>query len=333
MYILNCTNTNDIFVENSYKHYGVQHSASVVVSDYGISWVNRHTGVWHYDGQNFTNLIKDKIDPIDLGINKRNIDGTKCGIREGDVPVVMFDPVGKNLYVIPDVYQNRTAYGSGSFTATNFNQDALVYNFESTDWYTSNGLLYDSTASAITNSVFNRNGNILYLKSGVAGTSYPLSGTHGLVMLDSSQLASFNANRTLGFETKEIDFGDVSTWKKVYKVIIKYRKACAFSATATRGIAVSFRINGSDSYTQVNNTTYDTNFRRDYMQSYKDGATNDTTDDWVVQEFIPASPMPRLKTFSVVFGGVHVHSEFEIDSISVAYRMVGVSQGLTEISA
>ena len=51
------------FLEDTFMHKGVPHSASVCKTDYGIAWANT-TGCYLYDGQKVIDLLEKKGEPL-----------------------------------------------------------------------------------------------------------------------------------------------------------------------------------------------------------------------------------------------------------------------------
>tara|TARA_R100001594_G_scaffold146173_1_gene197250 strand:- start:3491 stop:5974 length:2484 start_codon:yes stop_codon:yes gene_type:complete len=116
--------------------------------------------------------------------------------------------------------------------------------------------------------------------------------------------------------TRDIDFGDPSRRKKVYKVYISYR-----------GTGTNVNINyGTDGGTcsgtfntcNANGTTTGSGTNNNPLDSSDVGSTT-----WVKAELKPSSAINNINTFQLKISGT-IQTDFEINDISIVYRDKGV---------
>ena len=113
------------------------------------------------------------------------------------------------------------------------------------------------------------------------------------------------------FKTKDIDFGNLSQKKKVYKLAITHKGKyidSGGSATADTNVAVSYSIDGSDSYTVI-------------------GTDLRNQDNWTTTEIDLPSPI-TCYSFQIKFenssGTGLVPHNFEVNDIAITFRPLGI---------
>ena len=297
MYVVNFSDPDEWFVEGSYHNYGVTHHSSVVTSDYGISWINRLTGVLHFDGQSVTNLIKDKFDFYDLGF----------GLTDGIITATHISPLGyesksKELYLRID--------GNKNSTGGNESKHGWCYSFKAQDWYLTYSF-YDNTtvdgAEAQTNFLNTNDGDLIYYRTSTADDkSYPntdSSNTTAFRVIDPLTRLTPTADLVARLQTKEMDFGDASLDKIIYKVIIKHKQ----------GGSGGWTVKGIPNGDYSNPVTLSTSLT---------GASDDV---WSITEHLPpgGDAFKNIKTFAVELLAPTSNGDdnFQLDYINVIYRL------------
>ena len=297
MYVVNFTDPDNWFVEGTYNNYGVTHKSSVVISDYGVSWFNQHTGVLHFDGQQVVDLTKDKLDFNDFGFGLTN--GV---VTDTHITCLGFETKSKELYVRIDANKNGTGDGSVS------SKHGWCYSFKSQDWYLTYALYdneTDDTAEAQTNFINTNDGDLVFYRTNTGGSiAYPLSLTTnatGFRKISPSVRLTPDADAIAKYQSKEMDFGDAAIDKIIYKVIIKHR----FGTASGDGWAVKGIPNGNyGDIVTLSNTLSD-----------DDG-------DWTITEHECGSEFKNIKTFAIELVAPTSNNDpaFEVDSINVIYR-------------
>tara|TARA_R100000008_G_C3583839_1_gene170606 strand:- start:465 stop:3095 length:2631 start_codon:yes stop_codon:yes gene_type:complete len=122
---------------------------------------------------------------------------------------------------------------------------------------------------------------------------------------------------TISVITKDIDFGQPSVRKKVYKVYMSYK------GTGNGSITVQYSINGD--------TDTLSPFYRTGSDGLSDKTNSDTTplysnvgtDDWVLAELRPVTSIKNCYSIQLHIGG-STGADFEINDISVVYRLKNI---------
>ena len=184
----------DWFLESSSKYQGVRHSEAVKRTQYGVVWANTQ-GLFIYDGTSIKNLSENKI-----------LDSDWAGhITDGSG--IIYDEQESMVFVISDMGSDGDAYmcdlKKGTFT--------FIINF-----------ILD-TYDGITNSVDSEDNNT-YIGTDIG------SGVDIYKLYRSPQTVDASTT-SYQMRTKNFDFGDPSTEKKIYAVYLTY-KTDAGSASA-----------------------------------------------------------------------------------------------------
>ena len=119
--------------------------------------------------------------------------------------------------------------------------------------------------------------------------------------------------------SKDIDFGNPSVRKKIYKVYLSYKGD-------GRAITIGYRINGE-------NAASPSNFYKINSDGSSSNATDSTTplhsasvgvNDWLKAELKPVSSINNVNSFQLVIGGASTDANFQINDISISYRTKNV---------
>jgi len=316
MYILNFTDPNNFFIEAQYHYYGVNNQGSVCRSDYGISWVAPRYGIMHYDGSSITDLTEEKLTIEQMCWDMSNQDTTPRGIRGEDRPSIAFEPMSRQLIVIMDNFFNYTGLWAG-----NYSEVAWSYDFNSKDWMLMDKFQYDvANKKTLTNFIDSGAGYLITIKTETTGDDYPHFNALSVPFkCDPNGLIAYNSVNIPQFWSKELDFGDMGSYKHVYKVVIKYKKSCNATGPTT-GFRVQAAINGN--YDSLKNMT---------TTASANGWLNSSANEWTIQEFKPSniSEFKNINTIAIALtasGTSSVFEGFEIDSINLVYRVKSVAR-------
>lgn len=272
------------FLEDTFMHKGVSHTASVCKTDYGIAWVNEF-GCYLYDGQK----VNDLLEKGGIQVIKESEWAAFAG-KTSAYPMIGYIPKKRQLLVTDDI----GATGDGSI---------YIYDMVTKSWVKgSAGTMPNSTVK--TNFVNDWNGDLVFAHT----TGTPLKWNDGSA-----------ATGSLSLKTKDIDFGQPSIRKKIYKVYVSYKGDGS-------AITVGYGFNGD-------NDTIDGQFFRCNADGSTTGATSSTTpfyqgsvgtDDWINAELKPANPINNKYSFQLKFDGDTTDANFQINDISIIYRLKGV---------
>ena len=186
LYIINISKDAE-YLEDSHMHKGVLHPGAVTKTDYGIAWVNKF-GCYFYDGQKVSDLIEKGP--------KQIISASDWNSFVTNNTIVGYVPLNKQLVVLKD--SSSTSVG-----------DIYLYDMVTQSWSIGDSKFTDSKNR--TNFVSDWDGNLVlsYESSSNTITTQKWSDT---------ALSSSNFELT----TKDIDFGQPSLRKKVYKLYVTY---------------------------------------------------------------------------------------------------------------
>ena len=266
------------FLEDTFVHKGVSHTAAVCKTDFGIAWANE-LGCYLYDGQKVDNLLEKKGRQI---IKENNWSSFVTSDS-----IIGYIPKKRQLIVLKDC------------TATSVG-DIYLYDMVTQSWMQGDSKFTDSQIQ--TNFVTDWNGDLVHSHTSDTGT-----------FLKWDDIS--DATTSLSLKTKDIDFGQPSQRKKIYKAYVSY-KGDGDSVT------VQYAINGD--------TDTSANFYRINSDGTSSGATDSTTplldsdtDDWISAELKPVGSINNVKSFQLQFGG-SAESDFKINDISIVYRLKNV---------
>ena len=273
---------------------GVSHPSSVCKTDYGVACVNVN-GCYIYDGKEVHNLLENKGRQIIKESEwSKFLTANKDGTSTGLTPMLGYIPKKRQLVVYDDI----TAGGNGS-------PSMYLYDMVTKTWVkgandTSNRII-DTIKS---NFINDWNGDLVYTVS-----------TDGIYKLSDTSVVT----DTISFKTNDIDFGQPSQRKKVYKIYMSYK------GDAT-GLTCNYNTNGdTDAATGT--------FYLITSDGSSSGAVNGSNanlpllnvgvDDWVKAELKPSVSINNIDSFQLAFDGTAA-ADFEINDISIVYRVKGI---------
>ena len=276
VHVINIASPNPAswYLEDTIKYAGINYRYSATNTKYGVAWVS-DSGCYLYDGQKVTNLIERK-----LGVNDITNSDNTAGLifRWSDFvngssnikdPMIGYDSMSNSLIIVRSP-SDSTTHSDNSF----------IYDFNTNGWtHVDQGLTTDSTSY----------------------TNFFTDWNNNLCISDGSDFYKFlQIPKSIGAQklyTKDIDFGDPSTIKKIYAVTISYK---------------------SPSQTQVNPLKYAVGGK----QSFSSFATKTlaATDDWDTATFTASSPIScNTIQFLLELPSTGI---FEINEISIEYRII-----------
>ena len=193
--------------------------------------------------------------------------------------ILGYDPIKKQCFVVDD--------SSASL------QDVYVYDFKTKSWVLGFEIFGDGVI--MTNIILDNLNDVVF-GSASGTTTYK------------KWVNTSTANDSIEFRTKDIDFGDPSTIKKVYAVYATYK------SSATQANPMEYAVDGKGSYTDI--TTGD-------GTTTVGGSSSDTlaiASTWDVVKFTPASPL-SCQSIQFKFNPPSCGT-FNINDISIEYRTV-----------
>ena len=274
VHVINIANPSPTgwYLEDTIKYAGVNYRYSVTNTKYGVAWVS-DSGCYLYDGEKVTNLIEKKLGVNDItnsestgGLIFRWSDFANGNSNVKD-PMIGYDSMSNSLVIVRSP-SNGTTYSNNGF----------IYDFNTNGWtHITSGLL--SAGGSYTNFFTDWNNNLC-----ISDGSF-----HKFLQVP---LAADDQK----LYTRDIDFGDPSTVKKVYAVTITYKSSVG----------------------QANPLQY----AKGGKQSFSSFATKtlSATTDWDIATFTASSP---ISCNSIQFYLEPPDSgTFELNEISIEYRII-----------
>ena len=237
-------------------------------------------GAYFYDGKTVKNLLEKR--------SKQVISDWSSFV--GSNPQVGYIP--KHRQVIFTMSADATPAG-----------DIYLFDMVTQSWVYGDSKVTDTDLQS--NFVNDINGDLVYHEEAGAVKKW-----------NDTAVASSNTSLT----TKDIDFGDPSRRKKIYKVYVSY-KGDASNVEARYGTdgnttlsGVFFRTNADGSTALTQSGTY---------LAFYQGSVG--TNDWVNAELKPTSSINNVKSFRLQLkANGSVSADFEINDITIVYRMKGI---------
>tara|TARA_R100001510_G_C7656322_1_gene216191 strand:+ start:1178 stop:3871 length:2694 start_codon:yes stop_codon:yes gene_type:complete len=288
LYIINVAE-NVEFLEDVYRNKGCEFPYHVTKTDYGITWFNKF-GVYLFNGKSVTNLLeKDNIKLIDESDWEAFItDGEDGSSDDTDMSSAHIGYLPKRRQIL----------------IKNENTNLFIYDLLLRSW-TKTGINHIdiNDPGQMTNFALDSDQNLFYISG------------------SSSQIETFDPSPTYVFDykytTKDIDFGQPSVRKKIYKVYITYKSG------GNTNVLVKYDTNGHTDYNLL--FANGTNFTSNELV-YDSGNAN----KWITAELKPntSSEANNVNSFALQIisegGGASVPSSFEINDITIVYRIKNV---------
>ena len=300
--IINISSPSDTnwFLEENVKHNGVQHSSAVVRTDYGICWVNEN-GCYIYDGRKISNLIDNKIVETS-GANALFPPAWNDFMYASNMigfSIIGYEKRRKQLIVMKDCSgTNHTGsdYGGVAANGSVSSGDAYIYDFKTRAWIFANNLFQDQ--KKYTNFVTDWQGNLFFgYYDGSANVEMRYMG----IDVPSNQ-------SKINITTRDIDFGDPSHIKKVYKVYATYK------SSADQLTPLEYSIDGKDSWSDFSTGS-------NVSPAGDHSGDLDAVTAWDVATFT-ADSVPSCQSIQFRFKPQQTAGTFDINDISIEYRQI-----------
>lgn len=291
--VINISSPSDSnwFLEENIKHNGVQHPSAVVRTDYGLCWVNEN-GCYIYDGRSITNLIDNKLVETSQDIaseysifppswSEHIYSSSLVGYS-----ILAYEKRKKQLIVMRDCSGTNHSgqYGDGIIDSnTDINSgDCYIYDFKSRAWTFNSDVFTDQ--KKYTNFVTDWQGNLFF--------AYQNSSTAEMRYWKNDDESATRSNTLI--MTKDIDFGDPSRIKKIYKIYISYK-----SNTGT--VSMKYSIDNKPGTVNITDVSFS------------------STDTYKIAKASFSTPV-QCQSIRIWLRGNF--SKFEINDISIDYRPI-----------
>jgi len=323
------------FLEDTFMHKGVSHTAATCKTDFGIAWVNRQ-GCYLYDGQKITNLLEKQ--------GRQIIKESDWNSFTTDNSIIGYLPKKRQLIVLKDCRGNFELTGAinpGNSTttvpgtSTLFKSEIIVG-----DSIVVSGETREVTAIASNTSLTIDTTFTSALATDTAPDCQPADATGDIYLFDmvtqswtkgdskftDSQIQTnfvtdWNGDlvhiyhtdtgyvhkwdddgddsTTFVIQTKDIDFGNPAQKKKIYKVYVTYTGVSGLS------VLVNYQINGDNGWT-----------------AFSSGGTLSAASAQNEATLTLSSPV-ECYSFQLKFSGTG-KTTFEINDASIVFRLKGM---------
>ena len=281
VHIINIASPNPAnwYLEDTLRYGGINFKYSATNTKYGVAWVS-DTGCYLYDGNQVTNLIERK-----LGINEKTVDISTIANAIKWSDFVNGSANVKDTMIGYDAMSDSLIIVRSPSDSTTTSEEGYVFDFNTGGWTHLNGLIEDS--KVYTNFFHDWNNNLCIAKS---------ADTNEIDIFKYLPVSKAQGAYGAQFITRDIDFGDPSTIKKVYAVTLTYKSSV--------------------------NQANPLQFSKDGKQSFSSFATKTlfATGDYDVATFTASTP---VSCGSIQFM-IHLPSSgtFEINEMSIEYRTI-----------
>ncbi len=289
LYIINVSESVD-FLEDTFRNKGCAFDYHVVRTDMGIAWFNDH-GCFIYDGRNVVDLLeKNGIRIISESDWSDHVTDAEDGSADDTTMAyshIAYIPKKKQLMI------------------KNMDKDAYVFDFVLKSWTYIRDVLVSLT-------------------DGVTHSNFALDADQNLFTIEgtTSRFTTYQTSsqdtQALIYNTKDIDFGQPSIRKKIYRVRINY-KGDADS------LNVKYSVNGDTDFPYSFEGTDGTTGKP--TGSTDDSPLHDKTDltQWHQAELKPdvSSEANNIYSFQLSITG-SCGASFEINDITIIYRLKNV---------
>ena len=224
VHIINIASPNPAnwYLEDTIRYGGINFKYSATNTKYGIAWVS-DTGCYLYDGNKITNLIERK-----LGVNEVTNSESDAGTIFKWSDFVNGSAHLKDAMIGYDSMSNALIIIRSPSDGTTNSDNAFIFDFNTGGWALHNSIITDS--NQISNFFQDWHNNLCV---GVAS---------GDDVEWKKYLPVPLATTGQKLYTKDIDFGDPSTNKKIYAVTLTYKSSVG------QANALKFAINGKQSF-------------------------------------------------------------------------------------
>ena len=292
VHIINIASPNPAswYLEETLRYGGINYNYSATNTKYGVAWVS-DTGCYLYDGSKIRNLIDRKLGinevtnaEADTGTIFKWSDFVNGSANVKD-PMIGYEPMSDSLVIVRSPNDNTT-----------YSNNGYVYDFNTNAWCHLGNLIPDN--EHISNFFHDWNNNLCTLFDTNANVNdfkkflpVPLAtggGTSG----------SSNEYINQKIYTRDIDFGDPSTVKKVYAVTLTYK------ASVAQANPLKYAVGGKQPAAFTSFAT----------------KTLGVTSDWDIATFTASSPI-SCNTIQLLLE-LPSSGTFELNEMSIEYRII-----------
>lgn len=322
-YIINFKDENKPSLAASLSTSGITWQCQSIATSVGVFWANRY-GCFYFNGEKISNLISGKISKSVIGWPNNDSDLYYWNIEANtkSIPSLAFDEVNGQLLVIRNSRNQNEGDGD----------EIWIYDITSKSWTSDRGsgtgysqdknflapLLANN--SYRTNFISESGKKIIYLDNrNPNGTIYNFTKWDNqiYVLKDNAGDIVKADKRPLEIMTKELDFGNPHTKKRIYQVFVTYRMTNTLGSDDGGGedteidIDVDYGLDGG---------SIDNDFQQSIDNSFENSFSN-TDGLWKIATLVGQTSIECF-TFQLKISTHENYSphDFEINDITFVYR-------------
>ena len=311
LYIINCAQKFE-FIEEKYPNYGISFKSASCELPQGVAFANKN-GAYLYTGKE----VMDLLAPQGLRvISKREWEdftftddknGDGSGVEYEKHLIIGYEPIKNKLHLYNDYgagYSFSMFNGAISKTQGRYANHQSALDLGMSNIVTHNGIMYAACLNG--DEYFDSNNDSLEDETGSGG-----------LFRYNTKPQSIGASTDTLLKTKDIDFNTPGIRKKVYRVYITYRIDSSTSQ------APNIRLSGN--YTN-NSGTQQVSFKGE-QNADANGNLANADENWLKAILVPTTSLNSIYSLQLKLTGLasgDVPEGFEIDDISITYRLKGV---------
>jgi len=324
-HILNFKEENKPILTTSLSNSGIKWRCQSIVTNSGVFWIN-NTGCYFFNGEKVVNLIKGKISQDSLGWpnNQTNLYYWDIKADNLHIPSIGYDEINSQLLVI----SNNRAIEYKDNNTNNLQKDSFIwiYDLESQAWTTDTCVTsnnnshflkpYGSTVSGYRSNIITESGNdAIFLEKNFLDSNIDLlKWSNSLHKYTDSEGTIKGDSRKFEFQTKQLDFGNPHTKKRIHQIYVTYRLNTSSLDSGGAGdidTDVEYSTDGGNY-----SGTFDTETSTSYESSF-----SNTSGNWATASLVPSVAIDCY-TFALKIssGTQEVPFDFEINDITFVYR-------------
>ena len=324
VFVIGCDTPGEETFEGEWPGVGILNPCQACKTEFGVVWING-SGLYVYDGSDVKSLSMEKMPANKLGINTSR---DFVALDEGNIPIIGYSPLDKKI--IYSIEQNNNNFMMYDTTKESFQPSLGTYA------YNSSGIEDVTTNFINVTSIYDRKNYLLY------GTKHINANPDDEIIYLRHYVddpVATKDGRDFLYVSKNFDFGNPTTKKKIYGVYVTYKTA------SNSGEAIPVFAINSDAPTISRGDFWDaTATRFDSTNSYfigqgsSDLALNSDTKGfnnsswtgrliWRTAYLKPSTSLNAVYTFQFAITGNStaggVNADFQINDVTIIYREKG----------
>ena len=331
-YIINFKDENKPSLAASLSTSGITWQCQSIATSVGVFWVNRY-GCFYFNGEKISNLISGKISKSAIGWPNNDSDLYYWNIEANtkSMPSLAFDEINGQLLVTRNS-RNQTVGDDSEIWIYDVTSKSWTSDISGTSYLQDKNFLAPLTANAAyrTNFISEAGKKIIYLDNRTPnGTLYNFTKWDNQIYVLKDAVGDLVKADKRPFEvmTKELDFGNPHSRKRIYQVFVTYRMTNALGSDDGGGIDSDIDI---DVDYGLDGGPPDNDFQQSESGNFENSFSN-TDGVWKIATLVGQTSI-ECYTFQLKISthGLYAPYDFEINDITFVYREKNVRTKVKE---